>query len=165
MRQTTKATNIITIVVGDGWRRINSDFVRLATGHRKIALDGDPAMSAVITNKTQNGVETIISDDTWQVSYGPIIFNNLFDGESYDANVDMDTLVRPVQVTESPCPIMDVQTIAPIREQEVYKPVAVFKKLIDGKMVYICDFGQNMAGLGRLTLPAGMTKGQTITVK
>lgn len=157
--------NIITIVVGDGWRRINSDFVRLATGHRKIALDGDPAMSAVITNKTQNGVETIISDDTWQVSYGPIIFNNLFDGESYDANVDMDTLVRPVQVTESPCPIMDVQTIAPIREQEIYKPVAVFKKLIDGKMVYICDFGQNMAGLGRLTLPAGMTKGQTITVK
>lgn len=157
--------NHITVVVGDGWRRINSDFVRLATGHRKIALDGNPAMTAVIINKTPTSTTSIISDDTWQVSYGPIVFNNLFDGEQYDARLEAEADERNVIVTDAPCCEMNVQEIAPIREQEEYKPIGVFKKYIEGKPVYICDFGQNMAGLCKLTLPDGLNAGQKIIIK
>lgn len=157
--------NNVMVVVGDGWRRINSDFVKAATGHRVIALDGQPAMTAAIINKTSTETNTVISDETWQVSYGPIVFNNIFDGEEYDARIKPGSQKRSVEVIDPPCREMNVQAIAPIREQEKYKPIAVFKKIVDGKPIYVCDFGQNMAGLCRLTLPKGLSDGQKITVK
>ena len=87
---------------------------------------------------------TVVSDDTWKVtSKGPIVANNEFDGEEYDARLEMagwnengfdDSAWKKPDVMEAPKGELT---------QETLKPIAIYDRP-DGK--YILDMGQNMVG-------------------
>ena len=67
-----------------------------------------------------------------------------------------------MEVTSGPGGEMLPMTIAPILEQEEYPAIDVFEAK---KGVFVADFGQNIAGVLRFSLPAGLEKGQKITVR
>lgn len=102
---------------------------------------------------TDGSQETVASDTSWKItSKGPIIANNEFDGEEYDARLEMegwntngfnDGAWKTPDVMEAPTGKLTAQQNPNIRVQETLKPVAIFERP-DGK--YILDMGQNMVG-------------------
>lgn len=102
---------------------------------------------------TDGSQTTILSDTSWKVtSKGPIIANNEFDGEEYDARLELegwnkngfdDSKWMAADVMETPPGELTVQANPNLRIQEEIKPVNITERP-DGK--YIIDMGQNMVG-------------------
>ena len=110
----------------------------------------------------------LISDESWKITAnGPIRKNNEYDGEYYDARMEMpgwnennfpDTDWSNVEVLESPSKTISSEMIEPIRITQVLKPV----KITNPKPgVFIFDMGQNMVGWTKLKVKA--EKGTNIT--
>jgi alpha-L-rhamnosidase len=108
--------------------------------------------------------ERIVSDDTWKLTAeGPILANNEYDGEEYDARREMPGWAEPgfddkgwqaAGLVAAPGGTLRSELMNPIRATGSVKPVAV-KEAKPGMFVY--DFGQNMVGWCRLKVegPAG----------
>ncbi len=108
--------------------------------------------------------ETIVTDESWKLTTdGPIRANNEYDGEFYDARMEMpgwaqpgfdDSKWEPVQIVVAPPGALRAQMAEPLRVIETLAP-KTFKEIRPG--VYIYDLGQNMVGWVRLKAqgPAG----------
>ncbi|MDD4778077.1 MAG: family 78 glycoside hydrolase catalytic domain [Fermentimonas sp.] len=115
---------------------------------------GLPRLLAQLEVEYADGSKDIItSDETWKVtSKGPIIANNEFDGEEYDASLEInnwnlanfdDSDWKTADIMEAPGGVMTAQPNPNIQVQEELTPIGI-TKLNDGK--YILDLGQNMVG-------------------
>lgn len=97
--------------------------------------------------------DVIISDESWKVtSKGPIIANNEFDGEEYDARMELigwesleynDSQWKSADLLEAPKGRLMAQPNPNIKVQEELSPVKI-TSLPDGK--YVIDMGQNLVG-------------------
>ena len=97
--------------------------------------------------------KTIVSDTSWKINTkGPIIANNEFDGEEYDANLELigwerygynDNLWRNAQKVEAPVGKVVSQLNPNITTMRVLQPIGI-KEIEKGK--YVVDMGQNMVG-------------------
>jgi alpha-L-rhamnosidase len=109
-------------------------------------------------------VTTIVSDERWRGTRdGPIVANNEYDGEEYDARKSLGAwgeagydaaAWRPVDRSPVPTGTLSAQMIEPIRVVERITPRSV-ARLPSGSHVF--DFGRNIVGWSRLTAsgPAG----------
>lgn len=119
---------------------------------------------------TDGSQTTIVSDTSWKVtSKGPIVANNEFDGEEYDARLELsgwnkngfdDSGWLSVEVMNTPAGELTVQPNPNLRVQEEIKPIGITERP-DGK--YIIDMGQNM--VGKLSISLEGKKDQPITLK
>jgi len=99
----------------------------------------------------------VVSDETWRLSTdGPVRGNNEYDGEEYDARMEIagwsragfdDSKWEEAQAVAAPSGVLTSQMAEPLRVTETLKPASV-KQLSPG--VYIFDMGQNMVGWCRL---------------
>ena len=154
--------NTITCAIGEGWRRLDSDFISMATGYRQVPFSGTPQLTAQLYVKTDGEWSKCVStDETWTYSYGPLVSHNLYDGDVYDARISAEE-EKAVKVAEAPGGKMVVQSLEPIRPKETYKPLTINAIRPD---TYIIDFGQNMAGYISLKMHADMVAGQEIEIK
>ena len=112
--------------------------------------------------------ETVISDSSWKYRQGPVIYNNLYGGEDYDARKEIDKWASPVLddsgwkaavVTDSPGGKLKSQLV-PIRVTDTLEPIAATHP---DKGVYVFDLGQNMAGWWRIEVSG--RAGQTIRIR
>ena len=112
--------------------------------------------------------ETVITDNSWKYTQGPVIFNNLYGGEDYDARLEIDQWAsaalddsgwNSAAVTQSPGGTLKSQAV-PVRVTNTITSVA---ETNPEKGVYLFDLGQNMAGWWRIEV-AGKA-GQTIRVR
>lgn len=158
--------NCIGAIVGEGWRYNVLTYAReYLTGGT--CFRGEPMLTAMLKLVYADGdVEWILTDESWQVGHGPIVFNDIFDGVTYDASQSVCGWNKPgyvgfapVAVLEGPGGVMKPMILNPIIEHRALKPIASWT-LADGKVIY--DFGQNIAGVLRITLPKKMEKGQTL---
>lgn len=106
----------------------------------------------------------IVSDSSWKLTAdGPITANNDYDGERYDARVELQGWSNPgfddskwqnVELVSAPSGVLSAEMDEPIRVTGTLKPVSM-KELRPG--VFIFDMGQNMVGWCRLHIsgPAG----------
>jgi alpha-L-rhamnosidase len=113
---------------------------------------------------TDGSVSEIVSDGSWRLTTnGPVVANNDYDGEEYDARKEFpgwsragfdDSKWRPAEPVSAPGGVLSAEMMEPIRVTGTIKPVSV-KELRPG--VYIFDMGQNMVGWCRLHVsgPAG----------
>jgi alpha-L-rhamnosidase len=119
---------------------------------------GYPKVRLQIALEYANGkTATVVSDESWKVTaQGPIRVNNEFDGEEYDARMEMpgwaragfdDSKWQSAQVVEGPPGALMAQMAEPLRVTETLKPKSV-KQIRPG--VWIVDMGQNMVGWCRL---------------
>jgi alpha-L-rhamnosidase len=102
---------------------------------------------------TDGSVSEVVSDETWKLSAdGPIIANNEYDGEEYDARKEFpgwsragfrDVNWQPAQVLPSPPGMLAAQMIPPMRVMQTLRPVALTQPRPG---VFVFDLGQNMVG-------------------
>ncbi len=114
--------------------------------------------------------EMILSDDTWKgTTTGPIRVSEIYDGETYDANLEMPnwtTTNFDDKTWESvkTFPVTEDIRLEPKRHTTVKSKIELATKAIiekDGAAIF--DFQQNMVGVPLLKVP--MKKGQTLKVR
>lgn len=115
---------------------------------------GYPKLLAQLEITYKDGKQEIItSDNSWKLTTnGPIIANNEFDGEEYDAHLEMkgwnkngfdDKEWIEAKIVGAPQGTLTAQTNPNIKTMETITPVAI-NKLNDSTL--ILDMGQNMVG-------------------
>jgi alpha-L-rhamnosidase len=157
--------NAIGVMLGNGFYGQN-----LALGGSSLNY-GAPGMIAKFVIDYADGTQqVIVTDGKWRATTGPVIFDNVYAGESYDARLEQknwnvpgfdDSQWPPVTVeTEPLAPKLQAQMIPPIREVETLKPIAFWPDT-QGRTVY--DLGTNIAGWARLTV--NEPKGKVIKLR
>ena len=169
----SEGRNCIGIVLGEGWRRNNGDYLNHLAG-REITFFGRPQLTAQLLLDYEDGHrEWIMTDEEWWCGTGPIVENNLFNGETYDQRLEKSRwdLVNynakangfvPAIKVPVPGGKMCPQTLEPIRIKRKYAAVSVS---MPKQSVYVFDFGQNIAGVVKITVPSHTPKGTVITIK
>jgi alpha-L-rhamnosidase len=162
--QLKRGQNALGVMLGNGW--FNPLPLRL-WGHinpRANLTTGEPRVIVQLAVEFADGTsQTIITDESWKASNGPILRNSVYLGELYDARKEQRGWDRPgfddsgwpqaASATEALGPLR-AQSAPPIRVTRVLKPI----KLTEPKPgVWIFDLGQNFAGWVRLRVqgPAG----------
>lgn len=112
----------------------------------------------------------VVTDETWKLTTnGPIRANNEFDGEEYDARMEMPGWARPgfddskweaARVLEAPAGRLVAQMAEPVRVTETLRPVKITRPRAGA---YVFDMGQNMVGWCRLRVSG--PKGTVITLR
>jgi len=125
--------NEIEVVLGDGWY---NQTTRDTWGFFRAPWRDCVKM---IFRMDYDG-KTLVSDESWQVSYGELISNALRTGEFYDYREGRD--YHPAVLTPPPGGLLYPSQLPPIRECEVLKPVRIINA--DGYRIY--DFGKNISG-------------------
>lgn len=132
---------------------------------------GLPRLLAQLEIEYADGeTETILSDASWKVtSRGPIVANNEFDGEEYDARLELagwngngydDGQWKQADLMESPGGKLLPQPSPNLKVMEEIRPIEI-KPLADGK--YLLDMGQNMVGWLHVALKG--KAGQPVTLR
>ena len=114
--------------------------------------------------------EVIISDDTWKgTTNGPIRLSEIYDGESYDANLEMPNWTTNNfddrnWETVNAFPITDAIRLEPKRHTTVKSKMELAtQEVVEKDGAAIFDFKQNMVGVPLLKVP--MKKGQILKVR
>ena len=173
-----KGDNAIGVVLEGGRytaMRFNPDNPN-RDGVKNILHFGTPRlkMQLEITSKKAidalGGGTIIMSDTTWKITNrGPIRTANEFDGETYNACMDLGDWTMPnyddsqwqnVEIVDAPAGALEPQPNPNIKVQDRLKPVAIFEK--DGK--WIIDMGQNMVGNVQIEL-RNQQRGDTVTLR
>ncbi|CAM3320948.1 glycoside hydrolase family 78 protein [Zobellia roscoffensis] len=160
-----KDKNAIGAIVGDGWYRGNIGWKGdYAFYGNQLAL-----LIQLHINYTDGSSETIVSNGDWKASYGPILESDMYNGEKYDARLEMDgwnqngfddSNWKKVEILDHSKDILVAPQGPPVRATEEIKP----KKLITTpKGEVVLDLGQNIVGWARMKVQG--PKGYKVTLK
>ncbi|WP_207422532.1 glycoside hydrolase family 78 protein [Desertivirga brevis] len=137
----------------------------------KVKTFGLPKMLMQINIQYKDGTSaTIKTDESWKgTAEGPILANNEYDGEEYDARKEFAGWDKPgfdekkwltAEYVQEPGGTYEPQENEFMKVMQSIAPVSI-KKRSNGN--YIIDFGQNMAGWVKLQVKG--EKGQKLTLK
>ena len=137
----------------------------------KIPTFGYPKMRMnMIIEYTDGTKQRVNSDEKWSLTAeGPIRSNNEYDGEIYDARLDLGDWTKPgyddskwlkAQRAELPFGTLRGNTAPNMKVMKTLTPKSV-RKLGDRFMV---DFGQNMAGWVKIAV-SDVAKGDTVVIR
>ncbi|MHC0446948.1 family 78 glycoside hydrolase catalytic domain [Flavobacterium sp. 3-218] len=137
----------------------------------KIKTFGYPKMALQLFVEYTDGSKDVIrTDDTWKITTdGPILSNNEYDGEEYDARKEMkgwntinfdDKKWLSAEYVQEPGGFYEAQMSANMKVKREVKPISIKQTL---KGTYILDMGQNMVGW--LQLKVKGKSGDKITMK
>ena len=132
---------------------------------------GFPKLLAQLEIEYENGErQVVVTDTTWRLTTdGPIVANNEFDGEEYDASKELgkwseagydDSAWMNARSVGAPEGALHAQRNPNIRVMEEIDPVAI-SQLNDS--TYILDMGQNMVGWLNVTLKG--EKGEPVRLR
>ena len=135
--------NTLTAIVAGGWA------VGTFTYRRKNRISADrPLFLCEIYLEYADGTRDVIgTDETWEVTLeGNYRMADWYDGETYDATVDLDAVHWKPADAANPRhkPVLLAQYGDPVRVREILRPVSV-RQAPSGEWIY--DFGQNFAGV------------------
>ena len=150
--------NCLEATVAGGWAVGSYVYTRV----NRLMGDRQALLLELRITYTDGSEEIIGTDENWQVTEeGPVRMADLYDGETYDATVDLEKAGwhAAAEETLKIHPSVVAEYGAPVTAHEVMKPVS---KTRSGEG-WIYDFGQNFAGVVSLKLN-GKT-GQTVTVR
>ena len=160
-----KGINALGVIVGDGWYRGYIGFANQNNYYgNKLAL-----LAQLQIDYTDGTSETIVTDKSWKTSTGPILAADIYDGEKYDARMEMpgwnhtgyaDSKWIAATVTDRPSTILIAPQGEVVKAIEEIKPVKIITTP-KGETVY--DMGQNMVGWIRFKIQGN--KGDEVTMK
>ncbi|MDR1338638.1 MAG: glycoside hydrolase family 78 protein [Prevotellaceae bacterium] len=148
--QLNEGNNAIGVVLGNG--RF------FAMRYKRVRDFGFPRMILQLEIKYADGSsETIVSDDSWKATAeGPILANNEFDGEEYDARKEFpgwnkagfdDSAWSSAELVDAPGGQLEAQINRNIKVMETIRPKSV-SEIQPG--IFVMDMGQNMVGWLRM---------------
>jgi alpha-L-rhamnosidase len=155
-----RGANALGVILGNG--RFYADRSKVYAG---TANFGFPKLLLNLHIDYTDGSSTgIVSDGSWKLTTdGPILANNDYDGETYDARKELpdwanakfnDSNWQPAKLVSAPGGVVSAEMDQPVRVTGILKPISM-KELRPG--VFIFDLGQNMVGWCQLKVsgPAG----------
>lgn len=156
-----RGRNAVGVILGTGWYNVHTKAVW--NFHQAPWRSAPKLLMQLRVEYADGRVETIGTDSRWKASTGPIIFDSIYGGETYDAGAektgwdqaDYDDSNWPAAwAVAGPGDKLAAQMMPPIKADGILKPV----KLTEPKPgVFVFDMGQNFAGFAELRLraPAG----------
>jgi len=146
--------NALGVQLGNGWYR---GFLAWGNQHniygRELAL-----LLQVHITYTDGTTDTIITDNSWKSSTGPIRYSEIYHGEINDSRLEKQGWTEPgyadgdwsgVNVVEYPKNNLLATWNEPIRKKERFAAQKIFRTP-RGELV--ADFGQNLVGMVQLTV-------------
>ena len=136
--------NAVGVMLADGWYR--------GSIARKSYEDKSAALVQIQVRFKDGSRLMIGSDETWKSTIGPILFSDIYDGETYDARLEKKGWDQSgyaaadwsgVKVMDHPKQILIAPAGPPVRKIQEIKPVRLFKTPAGETVV---DMGQNMVG-------------------
>ena len=156
-----RGKNAVGVILGNGWYNVQT---RAVWDFHKAPWRAAPKLLMQLRVEYADGhVETIGTDSRWTTSDGPITFDSIYGGETYDARAEKpgwdtadydDSAWAMAQVVSAPGGKLAAQMMPPIKADRTINPV----KLTEPKPgVFVFDMGQNSAGFAELSArgPAG----------
>ncbi|TVY62676.1 putative beta-glucosidase O [Fusarium oxysporum f. sp. cubense] len=164
--------NCIGVRVAEGWF---SGRIGFRGGHRHIWGTNTTLIAQLEVTYDDGSVTVVPTDDSWKVIEGPIRLAEIYDGEKYDATLEVPFWSSPsqgdrtctswenaVQLHALPASTQLVAGFGePVRRTETVKPV---EKIITPSGKTVLDFGQNLVGYLRLKDIRG-PRGHMITLR
>jgi alpha-L-rhamnosidase len=158
-------SNAIGAIVGDGWYRgyLGWDGLRSYYG------DTLGLLVQLQVTYTDGTTETITTNNSWKSSYGPILKSDIYNGETYDANLEMkgwakngfnDINWKETSVLNHSKEILVASNGLPVKITKEIKPI---KTITTPKGELVFDLGQNIVGWAKIKVQG--KKGDTITLK
>ncbi len=160
-----KERNSLGAILGDGWYRGNIGF----RNQRNYYGDKLALIAQLRITYTDGTNETIGTDESWKATTGPLIFSDIYNGETYDARLEMpgwttasfdDSNWGKVTKLDHPKNILIAPQGVPVRAVEEIEPIEIITTP-QGETVF--DMGQNMVGWVRLKVNGN--RGHTVTLK
>ncbi|RIJ47967.1 alpha-L-rhamnosidase [Maribellus luteus] len=147
-------SNAIGALLGDGWYRGYIGF----SGQRSYYGDKTSLLVMLKIDYTDGSSDVISSNDSWNVTTGAILASDIYNGEMYDANLEMpgwkssnfdDSSWKQAAVLSLSKDRLVAQEGVPVRAVEILHPIQKINTPA-GELVY--DMGQNMVGNIRINL-------------
>jgi len=126
---------------------------------RRNVYGGRTALIAQLVLRYADGrEETVATDGSWRTSEGPVLYSEIYHGETYDARLETplwdkagfdDSSWSRASVLEADLGRLCPADGPPVRRRERFKPLSL---IVTPKGERVLDFGQNIAGLLRFTV-------------
>lgn len=150
--------NEISILLSDGWRRINV----LYDENYYASFTGKPMLNAMLKISYASGeTKWVKTNKDWKWKNTPYTSASVFGGAVYDQRFK-DEIEKEVEVINDPIGELRADILEPIVEQKTYSPVSIVQAKDKS---FIVDFGQNMAGYCYLKLPSNLQEGQEVILE
>lgn len=152
-KEVEEGKNAFGIVLGNGFYGQNISWSRDPESNKKGVSYGPPTVKMLIKVNYKDGTSTdFYTDENWKEATGPIVFNNIYGGDTYDANYELgnwnivgfnDAKWENAKIASPKVKKISAIQIPAIKKLKEFEPQKVFKGA-DGN--WIVDFGQNIAG-------------------
>ncbi|CAN5732509.1 glycoside hydrolase family 78 protein [soil metagenome] len=148
-----KGTNVTGVMLGNGWWNPLPFKLFGRWDLRDYQQTGRPCVKAVLLLQYKDGTtEKINTDESWLSAPGPIIHNNIYLGETYDARLEQDwnssaTNWKAAVAVPGPSGMLTAQMQPAIKITKVIRPIKITEQ---GRDTFIVDMGQNFAGVAAI---------------
>lgn len=159
--QLREGANALGVMLGNGWFNVQTP---ASWDFEKAPWRASPRLLLELRMEFEDGTTQIVSSDKdWKTAEGPITYNCIYSGETYDARRELpgwnlpgfdDADWQPALVVDGPGGKLVAQAFHPIRITKTLTPVTVTEPKPG---VFVFDVGQNLAGNAELHIsgPAG----------
>ncbi|PWS31610.1 glycoside hydrolase family 78 protein [Pedobacter paludis] len=160
-----KGENTIGVILGNGWYKGRIGF----NNQHDFYGDTRALLLQVEIEYTDGTKEVVNTDNSWKTANGPILSSNIYDGETYDARLEIsgwDNIKfketaswKPVSILENGTEKLVGMSGPTVSKHEEFKALKIFKTPAGETVV---DFGQNLVGW--VMLKAKGPSGTKITI-
>ena len=164
--------NVLGVELGEGWLGNEHEGFKKLVGGIEIPWLNVPMLRSDLVIEYDDGRTLTVSSDgeNWRCADGAITYNNIYDGEVYDARqikdgwqmpgYDLDADWIPAVETQSPGGKMVSQIMPPIKCTRKLRPIHINYGRGEN---YIFDLGENFSG--KVEICAEGEAGQKITLR
>lgn len=160
----TKGSNEIIAVLGGGWAVGRSTYIyNTNKSFSKISATSPAFLMELYVEYIDGSKECFLTNESWEVTQnGNYQFGDFYDGELYDATVNLKKIVWKHATNFNPTiqPKILVRYGDPVTAHEKLVPCKSFRAK-SGELIY--DFGQNFAGV--ISLKVKGKQGQRVTIR
>ena len=157
-----RGDNVVGFILADGW------YAGFIQGRRARYAPYPLAMCQLVLDYADGTTQSVVTDDSWKTSPGPLVQSDINKGETYDARLELghwsevgfdDSKWEPVQVKDVRVQV-DAQRGPSMRQVKTIRA----RQITEPKPnVYVFDMGQNMVGHVRLKVNG--PRGTEITLR
>ncbi|HEY5586229.1 MAG TPA: family 78 glycoside hydrolase catalytic domain [Ruminiclostridium sp.] len=147
----TEGENVAGVVIGNGWdnQRDRLNVIEMWYGYPRLMIN-------IYIEYTDGTMDVIASDTTWKYAQGPILYNNVYLGEVYDARMEITGWDKPgydvsnwKNTVKADAPGGKL-TASKSSARKIIKTIHPVKILKPRKDIYVFDMGQSFSGWVKL---------------